>query len=519
MDRDQGDPVVAAPCGTLRGRWHDGGVAEFRGVPYAAPPVGRLRFQPPEPASLWPGELDASISGPACPQLPGRGDAVMGPTAVSGYDEDCLRVDVWTPAPTADASLPVLVWFHGGGFLFGAGSARFYDGAVMARRGGIVVVNVTYRLGAFGYLYLPGAAGRAPVANVGLQDQCAALEWVRDNVAAFGGNPATVTVAGQSAGGLSIVGLAAMPRAHGLFHRAILQSSGPGVEAQTTEEAERRSAMFFRHAGLEVNDLDGLQQLPTEKVNEAQGALLLELVLAAGHDPRISPGKLAMPFQLVTDGEVLPREPSKAALEQGSLDDVDLLVMCTSEEMRFALAADEAFWALDRDEILGQLEAAGDPHRIELFEQYLDLNPGERPAALLADLIGDEMCLIPTIRLAERRARLRTPGFFAWFTWQSPADGGRLGACHTLELPFVFNNFECWADAPALAGVSEAELRRLGDAVQDDWTAFVRTGEPATEWPAYELPDRKALEFGASIGVVEDPIADRRQLWEKGAPE
>jgi para-nitrobenzyl esterase len=411
--------------------------------------------------------------------------------------------------------VPVFVWFHGGGFLFGAGSAQFYDGEVFARRGDVVVVNVTYRLGAFGYLYLPSVDGREPVANVGLQDQCAALEWVRENIASFGGNPDSVTVAGQSAGGLSIVGLAAMPRAKGLFHRAVLQSSGPAVEAHSVDEAAARSSAFFGHAGLEDGDLDGLRALSVDQVNAAQAALLFQLVMDAGFDPRIAPGKLAMPFQLVHDGTILPAEPAAAALEGGSLDDVDLLMLCASDEMRFTLAGDEVFWALTADEVVAQLRTAGNQDRVGLFEQYLALDPEGPPAKVLTDLIADEMCLIPTIRLAERRARLGRPAYFTWFTWQSPME--RLGACHTLELPFVFDNFEHWPNAPFLAGADDLELHRVGDALQDAWSNFVRTGTPGADWPPYGPPDRHAMEFGASIGVVSDPISTRRQLWEKGA--
>jgi para-nitrobenzyl esterase len=504
-------PVVKTSSGSVEGRWN-GEVAEFLGIPFAAPPVGERRFASPAPAEQWDGVRRAVEGGPACIQLPSRGEAVMGPMQVPGYDEDCLYLNVWSPNPGGDARLPVLVWFHGGGFLFGAGSASFYEGSVLARRGDIVVVTVNYRLGAFGYLYLaPGLRAADAVSNLGLQDQCAALEWVRENIADFGGDPDCVTVAGQSAGGISIVGLAAMPRAQGLFRRAILQSSGPGVPARTVDEAAHATELFLAAIGVQAGDVDALLAPSSHDVNNAQALTLMNLVMEAGFDPRIAPGQLAMPFQLVTDGTVLPVEPTAAAFQHGSMDDLDLLIMCTSEEMRFALAFDESFWQLDGPQIRTQLELAGKPQRLELFEAYGAAHPGATPAEVLCELIADEVCIMPCIRFAEHCAAIGRPAHFAWFTWRSPAAGGRLGACHTAELPFIFDNFEQWTAAPLLAGVDEAELRRLGDSMQDAWVEFIATG--AAPWLAYTPDERHAMEFGATTTAIHDPNGGNRSLW------
>jgi len=514
MVRDKA-PLGQTGAGAVQGVWQDG-VAAFRGVPYAAAPVGVLRFAPPAPVAPWDGVRSAEHQAVAPPQPVSRGDAAMGLMDVPGYDEDCLTLNVWTPSPGSAERLPVLVWLHGGGFMFGSGSASWYDGSVMARRGQMVVVSVSYRLGALGWLYFaPGTLGPEAVANLGLQDQCQALEWVRDNIAAFGGDPGKVTVAGQSAGGLSIVGLHAMPRAAGLFRRAIVQSSGPAVPAHSIERGAYVTKAFCEAAERTERDL---LTLPVNAIIDAQNRTLMRIGMEGGYDPRLNP-PLAMTFQLVVDGEVLPADPVEAA-RKGSMDQTDLMILCTPEEMRFATAFDETWWARDHQAVVAQLTAAGGSEFVSLFEAYTALQPDAPAPDILIHMITDINCVLPSIELAERRAAIGKPAHFAWFTWWSQAANGRLGPGHTIELPFVFNNIRThWSNAPMLAGADPDALQKLADRVQDAWIAFATNGSPGEGWPAYTLRERWAMEFGSSVGTMRNPAGERRALWlNRGRP-
>lgn len=502
-------PLVRTASGDVRGIWVQG-VAAFRGIPYAAPPVGDRRFAPPQPPEHWDGVRSAERQAAAPPQSVGRGEPSIGPMDVPGYDEDCVTLNVWTPSPSADAKLPVLVWFHGGGLLFGAGSASWYDGSVFARRGDMVVVSVNYRLGALGYLYLPpGLRGDAPVANLGLQDQCLALEWVRDNIARFGGDPASVTVAGQSAGAVSIIGLHALGRAKGLSHRVILQSGGLSMPAKSADAAEEVTRTFMAGVGLALDDVDGLINLPVERIVAGQEQVLMNVALSVGADPRLKPMAL-VPFRLVVDGHVLEEDPVEAA-RKGSLNGGQMLLLTTAEEMRFAYAFDEDFWQRNRESLMRDLSVVWGTEGVRLFESYEQANPASTPAEVVCDMITDEG-VGDTAEIAELRAAADNPAYYAWFSWRSPAAGGRLGACHTIELPFVFNNFDNWRNAPMVATADPDEVRALGDTVQDAWISFVREGKPGPGWPLYEPPDHAAMELGSRVGVVHDPVGRRRDL-------
>lgn len=506
MTLSQDASLVRTRAGELRGL-REGKVVTFRAVPYAAPPVGPLRFAPPQPAQPWNGVRAATERGVASLQPPSYADAFMGPLPVPGYDEDCLTLSVWTPAPNSDEKLPVLVWFHGGGFMFGAGSAAYYDGRVMAERGRMVVVSVNYRLGALGYLYLaPGVIGPKPVANLGLQDQCQALEWVRDNIASFGGDPGNVTVAGQSAGALSIIGLAAMPRAAGLFRRAIMHSGARTLQAHSVDAAQKVTDRFLRAAGVAPGDVASLRSLAPARILEAQQKTIMEMAAALGYDPRLRPAAMA-PFQLIVDGEVLPIEPAKAAL-QGSFDNIDVLLLNTAEEMRFVFSFDDAFWKRDRGSILADVERTWGEEGVTTFAKYERRRPTKSAPEVLSDMLGEEGA-VPSIQLAERLATIGRPAYYAWFTWRSPAINGRLGAAHVVELPFVFNNAEDWAKAPMVAAGDASEIRLLSQQMQDAWISFAATGVPRADWPAYVPPQRAAMEFGPNVRVMLDPAPDR----------
>lgn len=398
--------------GELRGR-QENGVTAYLGVPYAAPPE---RFRPPQPPLSWHGVRDATRIGPAAPQPPSRLAAVMGDRVVE-QAEDCLTLNVWT---SEGPPSPVLVFLHGGGFLTGSGGLDWYDGAELARRGGIVMVTVNYRLGALGFLALDEA-------NIGVRDQIQALRWVRDNIAAFGGDPAAVTVAGQSAGAISILAMMSGTTACGLFHRTILQSTPAGMRPQTIEEATTRTAEF-----LEVLDGGDPRARPVGEVLAAQQEVVRRHAAALGPEP---------PFQLVADGEIVGTDLTAAA---GSVP--------TGASTDPAGGGVPILIGITRDEA-GAFHPGGD-RGVELTESMF-----RRPAELIA--------------------RRGSPAWAYQFDWCPP--GSPFGACHCIELPFVFGNLPAWRDAPMLAGSAPSALV---DIVQTAWISFVRNGDPG--WPAYE---------------------------------
>lgn len=501
-------PTARTTNGVLAGRWDDD-VASFLGVPYAQPPIGARRWASPVPAAAWDGERAADAAGPIAPQIPSRLEAVMGPMQAPRPDEDCLSLNVWTRAPEAGERLPVLVFLHGGGYLSGAGSAAWYDGRALAAHGAAVVVTINYRLGALGYLYLPATVtgDEQPIANLGLQDQRLALEWVAENVAAFGGDPENVTVCGQSGGAHSILGLRAMADgAAGLFRRAILQSAPFGMPAATPERAEIVTARFMEATGVTGGGLDALRALPVETILRAQMETLMRSAVFGGVEP---------PFHLVVDGEALPEEPVAAGMN-GSLDGLDVLLGFTRDEGTPFYCADDALWGMPAEPMVGRVAAMRGEQVAQRLQAYLQRSPDAPPAAALAEMVSDEFLIGPTVALAERLAERGKPAHLFRFSWGSDAMGGRLGACHTIELPFVFGNPADWTEAPMLGSATAEQLAPLADAVQDAWLAFAAGGDPnhpgLPQWEPF-APGGATMDLDLTSEIVADPSDGRRELW------
>jgi len=482
------DPVVQTSTGALRGARQDG-IAVFRGVPYAAPPVGDLRFEPPQPMPAWREVLDATQNGPIAPQGRSRLAHIMGDFE-RPQSEDCLTLNIWTPAPDNNKR-PVLVWIHGGAFSSGAGSLEWYSGEQFAKDGDIVAVSINYRLGALGFLCLP------PVSegNLGLLDQVAALRFVRDNIAAFGGDPANVTVVGQSAGASSIAMLMTMPSARGLFRRAILQSTPFGRMTRRPEDAHRVGGRLLDVLGLKASQAAQLKSLPFARFVEAQGEVArLERKFADA----------LAPFWPVTDGTTIPGEIAPA-LHAGAGAEIDVMIGTTREEMA-------AFYCIDQE--IAQAEAAAvegvfaayfkSDHRAYLDEIRRTRVSGGN-AAVLGELMSDAVFRMGSLRMAEQRAAQGRPAYVYQFDWQSPAG---FESCHCLEIPFVFNNLAHWTDSPMLKGANAAEMTGLAAAMHGAWLAFVRTGKPdhagLPPWPVYCGADRMTMRFDSVIGPVSD---------------
>jgi para-nitrobenzyl esterase len=480
--------VVRTRAGDVRGT-HESGVAVFRAIPYAAAPVGELRFAAPRPVAAWQGVRDASRDGPIAPQGRSRLAHIMGdferPQA-----EDCLSLNIWTPALDG-AKRPVIVWIHGGAFSSGAGSLPWYSGERFAANGDLVAVSINYRLGALGFLCLPGVSD----GNLGLLDQVAALHFVRDNIAAFGGDPDNVTVIGQSAGAASIAILMTMPSARGLFRRAIMQSTPFGRMSRTLEDSHRIGRRFLEVLGLKPDEADKLKTLPVAKLLAAQGELArLEKKFADA----------LAPFWPVIDGKVFPGEVAPA-LKTGAGADVETMIGTTREEMAAFYCIDKEIESANRIAVEGVFASVFKSGHQLYYEEIRRLRASGSNAALLGDLMSDAMFRIGSLRMAEARADQGRPAYVYQFDWQSPAG---FESCHCLEIPFVFNNFPNWTGSPMLKGANPAETAGLAEAMHGAWIAFARTGKPdhprLPPWPPYRREDRMTMRFDSVIGPVSD---------------
>jgi para-nitrobenzyl esterase len=499
--------VVHAPCGSLRGQL-DRGVLSFRGIPYAAPPFGPRRLRPPQPIGPWRGVRDALVFGaePFQPRMP-AGD----PTANLVWDpaepgEDCLNINVWTPTPIA-AGLPVMVWIPGGMFEVCSGAA--YDGSRFARDG-VVCVTINYRVGAEGFVFLADG-----VPNLGLLDQIAALEWVRDNIAAFGGDPDNVTVFGESAGAMSIGTLLAMPRAAGLFRRAILESGASHRVVPATTALRIGRALAER---LQIDPTrDAFATVQPEHLLAEASALKADVV--ADPDPgRWTVEVIAsmLPWQPVVDGDVLPGRPIEL-IAAGAGAGVDVLVGTNVDDWRLFVVANGSPGRVN-DESIGQPVAQ---HGFESalaygltsdgLAAYRAAFPALGAVEALAAIETDWWCRRPAVRLAEARAEASGRTFMYEFAWPAPAFGGAFGACHGLEMPFVFDTLDL-GPRQMLGGLLGSEPpQALADAMHRAWVQFATTGDPG--WPRYEPARRATMRFDVASGVVDDPRRVERGLW------
>jgi para-nitrobenzyl esterase len=489
---------VGTTSGTIRGT-RSGPVVAFKGVPYAAPPFGDLRFAAPAPAPPWAGVRECRTYGPTALKgpYPAPVDLLLPEPVIPG--QDVLNLNVWTPDPDA-AGLPVLVWIHGGAFVNGSGAVPVYDGTAFARDG-VVAVTVNYRLGVDGFLHF----GDGGPANRGLLDQVAALEWVRDNIAAFGGDPQQVTIAGESAGAMSVASLLSMPRAAGLFRRAILQS-GAGHHALRPETASRVAGYLTDALGVPLTR-SALAAVPPAALVAAQQAISRAASLAP--DPA-KWGEItlnAMVWEPVVDGEVLPSLPV-TAVQAGAGADVDVLVGANTDEHTLFLVP-SGIVDLVNDDLLALAVAGYGLPLEQTLHAYRAQRPAATPGELLTAIATDWFFRIPAIRLAEARAAGPGRTHVYEFAWPSPQFDGRLGACHALEIGFVFDRLDVPENVP-LAG--EGPPQALADAMHAAWVSFVRTGDPG--WPTYDLSHRPVQVFGELTAVAPDPRGEQRALWE-----
>ncbi|MFL6126364.1 carboxylesterase/lipase family protein [Actinophytocola sp.] len=492
------EPEVRSAAGAVRGR-REGGLAVFRGIPFAAPPVGAARFGAPRPAPRWDGVREAFSFGPAAPQ--GSSGFRLAGGAAPGRPEtreDWLTLNVWTPAPDPAARRPVMVWIHGGAYKLGSSAQPGYDARRIARDGELVVVTCNYRLGVEGFAAIAGAP-----ANRALLDQVAALEWVRDNITAFGGDPDRVTVFGESAGAGSVAALLVMPAAAGLFRRAVAQSvPGTFVSAELAADV---TAAIAAQRGLRptIAELSTVEPRELAEAGDAVGAASRRYADRWG---QLADGDTC--FAPVVDGEVLPTTPWRA-LAGGAARAVELVVGHNREEFRLFMGMAGKF---------GTVSDAAATRSLRLFAPGPDGEQAYRtafPAASAEELYervrSDWLFRMPSLHLAESHVAGGGRAHLYELTWPAPGAGGRFGACHGLDIPLLFGTLD--ADlGPLLIGPEpSAEAQRLSAAFRTAWTAFATTGDPG--WPAFDGETRLTRIFDAEPAVMPYPEETSRLLW------
>ncbi|MBF4633489.1 carboxylesterase/lipase family protein [Agreia pratensis] len=485
----------------------------YLGIPFAESPEGELRFRPPQPVVPWAGELGAKRFGPAAPQNPDpfmtANDYFQPPSS----EKDCLNLNVWTPRADAKTR-PVMVWIHGGGYIGGSNSSGLNNGAELAATFDVVVVSINYRLGALGYLQLGHLLGDgfADAGNLGVLDQIAALEWVRDNIAAFGGDPQCVTVFGESAGGAAVATLLGTPRAEGLFHRAIVQS-GTAERARGLAESEAVTASFLAAAGLTEQTASRLLDMPLEELLAAQ--LRFTDAFAKGVVG------LALPFQPTIDGRVLSELPLDA-VRRGVNAGVPLLVGTNRNEASFftepmagdgeSVDATEAkIAAVLTEEVSTDARGRAADYKGVLADE---LGHEPRDRQVLESLLTDRLYRQPTNRLLDARASSTAKTYAYLFTWETPLFDGRMGACHVLDVPFVFRQLD---RIEAVSLVGDQPPQQLSDWMSATWVRFADTGVPLAaglpEWVPYGPSDRSTMELNTRPTLLNDPLAGLRRFW------
>lgn len=484
--------IVETVYGKLEGREIES-VFAWKGIPYAKPPVGPLRFRAPERPNSWDGIQDAGSFSPVGPQTQREIMKFFG-NNVLNISEDCLYLNVWSPAAD-DKKRPVLVWIHGGSFVSGSGSSDWYDGASFADQGDVVVVTINYRLGVFGFLHLGEFGGEkySTSGNCGILDQVAALEWVQENISAFGGDPNNVTVFGESAGAMSIGVLLGLPSAQGLFHRAIMQS-GAAAFVHTSETATKVAGSLLKALQIDPANLSKLEELPVEQLLHAADLL---------------PPMSLLP---VIDGVSLPKHPLESVAE-ASAKDVTILIGTNKDEYNIFSVFDPEWKDADETKITALFEKTFGHLTPAISKEFSEPLSQE----LFNKLLTLQVFTAPALKLAEFQIKHGAPVWMYRFDWETPVYDGALKATHALEIPFVWNTL----DKPSTANFTGAspERQQLANQMHEAWINFAHNGNPNTkklpEWPVYDLNNRSTMIFNNESAVKNNLNREDRLKWEQ----
>lgn len=510
--------VVETTNGPVRGTVADtpyGPVCQYLGIPYGKPPVGERRFFAPEAAEPWDEVLDASAFGPDPVQaVDGPYTGVIPGADATSVSEDCLTLNVWVPTEV-DADLPVLVWIYGGAFLTGGGSFPLYNGARLAAEQQVVVASVNYRVGALGFMDLrqvPG--GEGTTANCGLHDVRLGLEWVAANVGNFGGDPATLTAFGESAGAGSILHLLGSPGISAVLRRAIMQSPGVGM-TQSPDVAATVACAFMDNA--DVSDVAGLRRLEPEAIVEAQFKTVMDMMITVG----------PMPFHPVVDGSLIPAKPVEL-LQAGTATDVDVLIGATAHELRLfhQELPEESSEQILHHTVSGHISdrtgaepSPGDVKTVVRdYRQAAEGTDWTSDSDILTAINTDVSMREPIERIADFRAAAGASTYLYDFRWCSLADLDK-GAFHAIDLPFAFDSFHVdgWREFIGADNAAEA----LGRGMRSAWAAFARTGDPSTAelgpWPRYDLNQRTTMILDDTPTLASDPFQRERSMWRSAA--
>jgi para-nitrobenzyl esterase len=508
------NPIVETTAGKIRGAMVDG-IAAFRGVPYGASTAGAARFMPPQPPAAWAGVRDALDYAGQAPQArlgpAPRTEMVdfSGPADASPETEDCLTLNVWTPGADNAARRPVMVWLHGGAFSYGSSNSLRLQGMRLCQRGDVVVVTVNQRLNIFGHLDLSqvGGAEYAQSGNAGTLDMIAALHWVRDNIAAFGGDPGCVTIFGESGGGGKVSTLLAMPSARGLFHRAIVQS-GAAVRLRTRDRAAKLTEAVLAELGLTRASMAELHAVPMQRLLAAIGPA--QQAIGASPWPLLD----RYPFGPVVDGDLLPRQPFHPDATPVSAD-IPLIIGDCAHEASLFLAHDDKVWhrTLTEAELRSRVATVAGGAADGVVALYRRLMPDASPAERLIATLTDCNFRVRSLLMAERRARQGgAPVWMYAFAWRTPLFDGRLGTPHAIDVPFTFDTLEFTNATDRSAGAHALAARMSGT-----WAAFARNGVPdhasLPAWPAYTVGERRTMVLDVDCHVTHDPGAEARQMW------